>query len=245
MFFTSEPRIKPGEKVIDNVYYFGESGMLDCNQYIIKDDAKDELSLIDAGNGLSLNGLIEGMKQFNLDFNNLTRVYITHEHVDHVIGLYKLHGMLNKSLKICAYGETVKILREGIVSKIFPGRLGIGPEMFKVKVVPLKVYELENSCRIGQFEFKILHTPGHSPNSICYYELNKKILIPGDLVFIGGSFGRFDFPGGSLPKLIESISRVNDLDVEYLLPGHMGISKEGNNDIKMSFRMVKSIGSYY
>ena len=245
MFFTSEPRIKKGMKIIENIYYFGESGMLDCNQYIIKDDAKDELSLIDAGNGLSLNGLIEGLKQFNLDFNNLTKVYITHEHVDHVIGLYRIHEMFNENLKIYAYGETVKILREGIVDKIFPGSLGIGPEMFKVKVVPLKVYELENSCRIGQFEFKILHTPGHSPSSICYYELNKKVLIPGDLVFIGGSFGRFDFPGGSLPKLIESISRVNDLDVEYLLPGHMGISKEGNNDIKMSFRMVKSIGSYY
>jgi glyoxylase-like metal-dependent hydrolase (beta-lactamase superfamily II) len=153
--------------------------------------------------------------------------------------------MFNENLKIYAYGETVKILREGIVDKIFPGSLGIGPEMFKVKVVPLKVYELENSCRIGQFEFKILHTPGHSPSSICYYEPNKKILIPGDLVFIGGSFGRYDFPGGSLPKLIASISRVNDLDVEYLLPGHMGISREGNHDIMMSYRMVKSISSYF
>ena len=245
MFFTSEPRIKQGMKVIENVYYFGESGMLDCNQYIIKDNTRDELSLFDAGNGLSLNGLIEGLKQFNLDFNNITRVYITHEHVDHVIGLYRIHEMLDKSLKVYAYGETVKILHEGIVDKIFPGSLGIGPEMFKVKVVPLEVNELENSCTIGQFEFNILHTPGHSPSSICYYEPNKKILIPGDLVFIGGSFGRYDFPGGSLPKLIKSISKVNDLDVDYLLPGHMGISREGNHDIQMSYRMVKSIGSYY
>jgi glyoxylase-like metal-dependent hydrolase (beta-lactamase superfamily II) len=245
MFFRSEPRIKQGKKVIENVYYFAESGMLDCNQYIIKNSTNDELSLFDAGNGLSLNGLIEGLKQHDLDFSNVTKVYITHEHVDHVIGLYRICKMLENDLKIYAYGETVKILQEGMVDKIFPGSLGIGPEIFNIEVVPLDVQELENSCRIGQFEFKILHTPGHSPSSICYYEPTQKILIPGDLVFIGGSFGRYDFPGGSLPKLIESISRVNDLDVEYLLPGHMGISKEGNNDIKMSFRMVKSIGSYY
>ena len=245
MFFTSEPRIKYGEKVTENIYFFAESGMLDCNQYIIKDDVKEELSLFDAGNGLSLNGLIEGLKQHNLDFNNVTNVYITHEHVDHVIGLYSMYEILGKSLKIHAYGETVKILQEGMVDKIFPGSLGIGPEMFKVKVIPLEVQPLDNSCKIGQFEFKILHTPGHSPSSICYYEPNKKVLIPGDLVFIGGSFGRYDFPGGSLPKLIESISRVNDLDVEYLLPGHMGINKDGNREIKMSYRMVKSISSYF
>ena len=100
-------------------------------------------------------------------------------------------------------------------------------------------------CKIGQFTFKILLTPGHSPSSICYYEPDQKILIPGDLVFTGGSFGRYDFPGGSLPKLIDSISRVNDLDVDILLPGHMGISMDGNRDINLSYRMVNSLGTYF
>lgn len=245
MFFINEPRIKKGQEVIDNLFYFAESGMLDCNQYIIKDDENDELILFDAGNGLSLNGLSEGLKDLNLDFNKITRIYITHEHVDHVIGLYRILEKLDETPQIYAFGETVEILKEGIVSKIFPGSLGIGPEIFKVKIVPLEVHVLNESCTIGQFTFKILHTPGHSPSSICYYEQNQKILIPGDLVFIGGSFGRYDFPGGSLPELIHSISRVSDLDVEILLPGHMGISKDGNHDIQLSHRMVNSIGTYF
>ncbi|MFX0179305.1 MAG: MBL fold metallo-hydrolase, partial [Candidatus Hodarchaeota archaeon] len=74
---------------------------------------------------------------------------------------------------------------------------------------------------------------------------NKKILIPGDLVFTGGSFGRYDFPGGSLKTLTESIKFVNNLDVEYLLPGHMGISIQGNQQIALSYRMVQSIGLYF
>ena len=245
MFFTNEPRIKQGKKVIDNIFFFAESGILDCNQYIIKDEEKNELSLIDAGNGLSMNGLIEGLKELNLEFNRITKIYITHEHVDHVIGLYRIIEKLEKMPQINAFGETVDILRNGFVDKIFPGSLGIGPEMFKVKIIPLKVHELGEFCKIGQFTFKILLTPGHSPSSICYYEPDQKILIPGDLVFTGGSFGRYDFPGGSLPKLIDSISRVNDLDVDILLPGHMGISMDGNRDINLSYRMVNSLGTYF
>lgn len=245
MFFANEPQIKHGKKVIDNIFYFAESGILDCNQYVIKDSEKDELSLFDAGNGLSLNGLIEGLKQLNLDFNQITNIYITHEHLDHVIGLYQIIEKLDEIPQINAFGETVDILKKGVVEKIFPGSFGIGPEMFKVKIVPLEVHELAESCTFGQFTFNILHTPGHSPSSICYYEPVQKILIPGDLVFTGGSFGRYDFPGGSLPKLIDSISRVNDLDVDILLPGHMGISMDGNRDIKLSYRMVNSLGTYF
>ncbi|MFX0178089.1 MAG: MBL fold metallo-hydrolase, partial [Candidatus Hodarchaeota archaeon] len=95
------------------------------------------------------------------------------------------------------------------------------------------------------FDFQIFHTPGHSIGSISYYEPNKKILIPGDLVFTGGSFGRYDFPGGSLQVLTESIKFVNDLDVIYLLPGHMGISKEGNQQISLSYKFVQSIRNFF
>ncbi len=60
--------IKSGKKVIENVYYFAENPMLDCNQFIIVDKKNDELALFDAGNGLSLKGLIEGMDKLGLDY---------------------------------------------------------------------------------------------------------------------------------------------------------------------------------
>jgi len=95
------------------------------------------------------------------------------------------------------------------------------------------------------FLFQIHYTPGHSLGSICYYEPDKKMLIPGDLVFIGGSFGRYDFPGGDYNTLVNSIKFVNDLDVKYLLPGHMGITTDGNKQIAFSYRMIQSISSFY
>jgi len=116
--------------------------------------------------------------------------------------------------------------------------------MFGVEIIPLKVNDLINTNEIeisSEYKFQIYYTPGHSPGSICYYDSNKKILIPGDVVFTGGSFGRYDFPGGSLSKLIDSIKFVNDLDVKFLLPGHMGISDNGNQQIAFSFKMIQSV----
>ena len=250
MFFSNlSGSLKEGKKVIENLYYFDENQMLDCNQYLLVNQDTGKLSLFDAGNGISLKGLLEGMKKYGLDYKNITQVFLTHEHVDHVLGLYPLIELLNNNPpEIYAYGETAKILETGDESKIFPGNLGIRPSMFGVKIIPLKIIDLKDKSAIQitpDFKFEIYYTPGHSLGSISYYEPNRKILIPGDLVFTGGSFGRYDFPGGSLEVLTKSIKLVNELDVKYLLPGHMGISSNGNEQIAFSYRMVQSIKSFY
>lgn len=252
MFDNSIGKVKKGEMVSENLFFFPEIGMLDCNQFVIRDQDTKELSLFDAGNGLTLNGLIEGLKRLNLQFRDITHVYITHEHVDHVLGLYHiLNKMENNKPQIFAFGETADILRNGIEEKIFPGSIqsfGINAKYFGVEIIPINITELTliEPINIGsEFTFKILHTPGHSPSSICYYEEQQKILIPGDLIFNGGSFGRYDFPGGSLLKLKESIKRVNELDVTFLLPGHMGISNQGNQAILDSFKMVQTLGTHF
>jgi glyoxylase-like metal-dependent hydrolase (beta-lactamase superfamily II) len=248
MFFSSGGSIKSGRKVIDSLYYFAEQQMLDCNQYIINDEESEELVLFDAGNGKSLNGLFEGMEKLGLDPEHISKLYLTHEHVDHVLGVYTfLDKFGDDALEIFAYGRTAEILQQGKESEIFPGNLGISPRMFGVEICPIRVHKItkDDPVRIGQdYNFTIYHTPGHSQGSIVYYEPDKKILISGDLVFTGGSFGRYDFPGGSLSQLQDSIKFVNNLDVTYLLPGHMGISDNGNTQIAASNRMVHTIGPY-
>jgi len=240
---------KVGRKVTNDLYCFFENPMLDCNQYIVSDKNSGDLTLFDAGNGLSLEGLFQGMKKLNLDYRKISKVFLTHEHVDHVLGLYPLmEKFLENPPDILAYIETANILNEGKESKILPTNLGITASMLGVNIKPLDVKPLSNGENIiigTDFRFEVLFTPGHSQGSICFYEPEKRILIPGDLVFIGGSFGRYDFPGGSLKKLIESIKFVSDLDVKYLLPGHMGISDEGTRNIQESFRMVQSFGSFF
>ncbi len=249
MFFSKDDSEKLGTEVIKNLFYFSENQMLDCNQYIIKDSNTGDLSLLDAGNAISLNGLIKGMEKLNLNYENITKVFLTHEHLDHVLGLYKLLKILKDDPPVIyAYGETAKILEKGEETKILPVMLGLTAIRFGIEINPLQVNDLRNLKEIrisSEFVFEIHHTPGHSLGSVCYYEPEKKVLIPGDLVFIGGSFGRYDFPGGSLPTLINSIKYVNNLDIKYLLPGHMGISENGNKSVEISYRMIKTMGSFY
>jgi len=62
-------------------------------------------------------------------------------------------------------------------------------------------------------------------------------MISGDVVFAGNT-GRVDFPGGSGAQLKESIEGLSKLDIEYLLPGHMGIVS-GKDNVQKNFEFVR------
>jgi glyoxylase-like metal-dependent hydrolase (beta-lactamase superfamily II) len=110
-------------------------------------------------------------------------------------------------------------------------------------------YLSEGELNLGaknKLNMKVLLTPGHSPGSICLYLDEQKILISGDVVFYG-SVGRTDFPGGSASLLRQSIERLSQLDMEYIVPGHnteMGNILFGKEEIKVNFQMVKMYFSY-
>ncbi|MFC2036690.1 MBL fold metallo-hydrolase [Chloroflexota bacterium] len=64
-----------------------------------------------------------------------------------------------------------------------------------------------DELNIGQLHFKVLHTPGHTPGHVCFYEPDQGVLFDGDVLFYQG-IGRTDLPGGSWPQLLDSIQRV-------------------------------------
>lgn len=72
---------------------------------------------------------------------------------------------------------------------------------------------------VGQFDFLVLHTPGHSPGSICLYTPGH--LFTGDTLFVDNA-GRTDLPGGSLETLVASIqTKILPLPDETIIwPGH-------------------------
>ena len=97
----------------------------------------------------------------------------------------------------------------------------------------------EINIKIGDSDFQFLYTPGHSPGSICLYDQKTRSLFSGDTVFSYGSFGRYDFPGGSLSMLKQSIKRLAELDVEILASGHMTpVTRMANESIKLSYRNI-------
>lgn len=58
---------------------------------------------------------------------------------------------------------------------------------------------------IGNLEFKVIHTPGHTKGGISVYLENQKVLFSGDTMF-RGSWGRTDLPTGNFEEIIESIT---------------------------------------
>lgn len=211
-------------KLTDNVYFYPETGMMDCNTYVIKDEIT---ALIDPGLEHYLPGLIRAMHADGIDPRKINLILNTHLHADHYWAsdaLRKLSGakVLLHPLQKESYELTV---------------VGVS-QVFGMEPIHIREDELLNgNLKTGRLEFEVLHAPGHSPDSICFYYRPEGIMICGDVVFEGNT-GRVDFPGGSGEQLKQSIEGLARLDIAYLLPGHMGIVV-GREKVKRNFDFVR------
>jgi glyoxylase-like metal-dependent hydrolase (beta-lactamase superfamily II) len=74
--------------------------------------------------------------------------------------------------------------------------------------------------RFGAVRLTVLHTPGHTPGSVCLQAVDDGLLFSGDTLFAGG-WGRVDLPGGSAEAIVESLGRLAELEAPTaVLPGH-------------------------
>jgi len=74
--------------------------------------------------------------------------------------------------------------------------------------------------RFGEIRLRVLHTPGHTPGSVCLLSSDDGVLLSGDTLFASG-WGRTDLPGGSQEAIIESLIRLSELEPQLaVLPGH-------------------------
>jgi glyoxylase-like metal-dependent hydrolase (beta-lactamase superfamily II) len=183
----------------------------DCNSYLIVDE---KVILIDSGTGTSQklkDKVFEAVKKVDMIIN-------THAHLDHVGGNSLFSGM------VAIHERDKEELENGVLygtSELFGKRASSNVDL---------VLKDGETIESGELKLTIIHTPGHSPGSICLLS-NKGHLFSGDTLFSGGSFGRTDLPGGSTNKLLGSLERLKNLDFEFLMPGHMECVKEGKKHL--------------
>ena len=135
-----------------------------------------------------------------------------------------MHDLTGGYAKIVSYENAAdKIERgESIYAKLLGG---VMPKM------PVDVRLINgDTINIGDEAFEVIHTPGHTPGSMCLYSKVSKSLISGDTIFAYGSFGRYDFPGGDPVLLIQSIEKLAELDVKNLYPGHELYVEDGGKE---------------
>jgi len=214
-------------RIKEGVYWYKEKGLLDANTYVIKDKIT---VLIDPGLENYLGRRLEEMQEDGIDAKDVDLITITHLHPDHCDATAALKEV--SGAKVALHPSQIEYL--DIMIEEASRFLGIGmAKKFEVDFV------LEETLSLGNSELRILHTPGHSPESICLYASAKKILICGDLVF-EKSVGRTDLPLGNTEELKNSINTVSALDTELLLPGH-GAVIEGRSNVKRNYEFVREV----
>lgn len=205
---------------INNVYCI-EGIMADSNSYLIDNTGSDSeynYILVDAGTGQSNSNLFSKIKEIGIEPTDIDLIVNTHCHYDHVGG-----NDFFPNAKIAIHKVDAISLRDPESELTVSSLFGSIVRRHDVDI------ELEEGDKIANFE--VLNTPGHTKGGICLYD--GEILISGDTIFSNGGVGRMDIGGNPL-DMKESLMRLKELDVEYLLPGHGPWVNNGNQHIKMS-----------
>ena len=169
-------------------------GLYQTNTYLLANDT--EAVVIDPG--YEADTILDALAG-----KTLKAILLTHGHFDHVGAVKELVAETGCDVYIHAAESTM------------PPMVTAGPLYFT------HTYdEGDTVSPIAGLELTVLHTPGHTPGSVCL--LMGKEMFSGDTLF-ACSFGRTDLPGGDPRKMMESLRRLASLQGNFFIhPGHGG-----------------------
>jgi glyoxylase-like metal-dependent hydrolase (beta-lactamase superfamily II) len=183
-------------------------GMLQCNCSIFGDEKSREAIVVDPGDDIANITAV-------LDRHGLTvkAIVITHAHIDHIGGAAKLKALTGAPVYMHQNDAELYAHLDTQASW-----LGIEP--------PSRT-EIDSEARegdqltLGDAEFHVLHTPGHTQGSISIWIPAENKLIAGDTLF-RDSIGRTDLPGGDGRQILRSIhDKLLALpETAVVIPGH-------------------------
>jgi len=193
-------------------------GPIQVNNYLVIDEKTRDAALIDAGG--------DWEKTLRLAKNNNANIkYVlnTHGHFDHTAGDFDIKQ--KTGAKVFVHKDDMYFV-ENLKSHL---ELHDMPT-FETPQID-EYLEDGQIIKVGNLEFKVIHTPGHSEGAVCF--LVDNVLFSGDTLF-ANSAGRTDLPGGSYEKLKTSVHKLFILDDSVkVYPGHgpstsIGHEKENN-----------------
>jgi glyoxylase-like metal-dependent hydrolase (beta-lactamase superfamily II) len=208
--------MKPFE-ITRDIFIIGGPDITDSRDGCIYLINLGELVLIDTGAGWSVDKIINNIQMLRFNCRNLSKVLLTHCHIDHIGG--------------------VPEIRKRYASKIYIHKLDAPPlengdqiltaaNWYQTRFPPtpldVKLDSPEEILTIGDQKITCLHTPGHTPGSISIYleRDGKRVLFAQDLH--GPLLEEF---GSNLEDYGRSTRKLLDLEADILCEGHFGIYK--------------------
>ena len=169
-------------------------GSYQTNCYMAWGDGSDSCVLIDPGYEPSY--LLE---QLHSNRKTLAAILLTHGHFDHVGGVKELVAETGCKVYLCEHEQLAPMLTAGMLYYS-------------------DTYKEGDTLQIAGLTLQVLHTPGHTPGSVCL--LCEDVLFSGDTLF-AGTCGRTDLPGGDHQTIMRSLARLAALPGNLkVLPGH-------------------------
>jgi glyoxylase-like metal-dependent hydrolase (beta-lactamase superfamily II) len=224
-------------KLINSVYLvggsaYGLSATGDCNVYMV--DCGDELVLIDAGGGNGIKRILKNIRDDGFDPEKIGMTFLTHCHFDHIGGAYELKQETN--CKIIAHNndaDSIMSLNDNVLMDMAKDR-GL---IFNAPNLD-GMLEDNDQIRIGNTNFYILHTPGHTPGCISIKMIEKDgntSIFTGDIASTTGRLGFINGPGFDLPEWKKSIKRLIAEKPDRIFPGHNTFMLSGaTDDLKLT-----------
>jgi len=183
-------------------------GHLQCNCTILGDPVSRKAIVADPGGDSEM--LIERLVELDLQ---VERIIHTHAHLDHFLASGKMKE---------ATGAKLALHRDDLfLWDMLEDQCRVFGIPFEKPPPPDQWLEHEEEIDVKGVQGKALHTPGHTPGSMCFLFENQKLLIAGDTLF-QGSIGRTDLWGGDYQQIEKSIQeKLYTLDEQTaVITGH-------------------------
>jgi glyoxylase-like metal-dependent hydrolase (beta-lactamase superfamily II) len=223
-------------EIINDIFIIGGPDITDSRDGCVYLLNLGELILIDTGAGWSVDKIINNIKKSGIDCKTISKILLTHCHIDHIGGVPEIKKRFGSKIYIhkldappLETGDPILTAADWYQTKFPP------------TAVDVKFSSPEEILEIADQKLICLHTPGHTPGSICIYldKYGKRVLFAQDLN--GPLIEEF---GSNLGDWDRSTQKLLSIDADILCEGHFGIYKT-KKDVRnyiLSYRRQYGVG---
>ncbi len=217
--------------------------------FLILDDKK---ALVEPGPSTFIRVIQEGLCRLGFTANSLSYIFTTHVHMYHAGGTGYL-ARLAPQAKVIVHQSGAKHLLQP--HKLIEGArraYGVDFENSYGTILPVGEENLvavcgEETISLGKRELKVIHTPGHAPHHVCFYDRKSGGLFCGEALGVRFPFGELILPAAYSPRFdpqlaLDSIAKLKKLKPTILFYGHFTVDRAQDRCFKLAEDSIMAVG---